>query len=131
MHFVFLKFIFLIVFWLTAGLIHASDKGYAVAGSFKSLPNARNMALSIQGWLKNSGIPGDVSIEESRGKATIWHRVLILPGDGISARSVISLLKQGGYAGAWFLPSGQLAVELEQSAGAFFLGRSSEERSIE
>lgn len=131
MHFVFLKFIFLIVFWLTAGLIHASDKGYAVAGSFKSLPNARNMALSIQGWLKNSGIPGDVSIEESRGKATIWHRVLILPGDGISARSVISLLKQGGYAGAWFLPSGQLAVELEQSAGASFLGRSSEERSIE
>ena len=80
MHFFGFRLFFLIVFWLTAGVIHASEKGYAVAGSFKSLSNARSMAISIEGWLKNSGIPGEVAIEESLGKATNWHRVLIMPG---------------------------------------------------
>jgi hypothetical protein len=102
------KLVFLLGFWLYAGLSYSSDKGYAVAGSFKSLTNAQSMALSIDSWLKSSGIPGQVDIEESAGKTTIWNRVLIIPGDGVSARSVISLLKQGGYAGAWFLPSSRV-----------------------
>ena len=100
-----LKFPFFFLFWLfTSGLASASESGYAVAGSFKSLSNAQAMAVSISGWLENSGIPGKVEIRDGPSGSGNWSRVLVAPGDGISARSIISLLRQSGHPGAWFLP---------------------------
>ena len=89
-------------------MLVASDNGYAVAGSFKSLVNAESMAVSIEEWLSESGVPGIVRVAESSTGSQKLNRVLIQPGEGISARSVISLLRQGGYPGAWFLPATQL-----------------------
>ena len=122
------KLVFLLGFWLCAGLSYSSDKGYAVAGSFKSLTNAQSMAVSIDSWLKSSGIPGQVEIEESVGKTTSWNRVVIIPGDGVSARSVISLLKQGGYTGAWFLPSSRLEAKQRQPVRPSFVQQKTEVR---
>ena len=86
---------------------------------FKSLANAESMAASMEEWLRNSGVPGEVEIEVSTGTVKRLNRVVILPGEGISARSVISLLKQRGYSGAWFLPSSQMmefrSKSIEQS----------------
>ena len=114
------KSVFLLVlFCLFAGASDAANKGYAVAGSFKSLANAETMAASMQEWLRNSGVPGEVEIEVSTGTVKQLNRVVIVPGEGISARSVISLLKQRGYSEAWFLPSSQLmefrSKSIEQS----------------
>ncbi|MDC0213653.1 DUF5916 domain-containing protein [Gammaproteobacteria bacterium] len=110
---------FLVLFCLFAGASDAANKGYAVAGSFKSLANAESMAASMEEWLRNSGVPGEVEIEVSTGTVKQLNRVVILPGEGISARSVISLLKQRGYSGAWFLPSSQMmefrSKSIEQS----------------
>ena len=110
---------FLVLFCLFAGASDAANKGYAVAGSFKSLANAETMAASMEEWLRNSGVPGEVEIEVSTGTVKQLNRVVIVPGEGISARSVISLLKQRGYSEAWFLPSSQLmefrSKSIEQS----------------
>ena len=110
---------FLVLFCLFAGASDAANKGYAVAGSFKSLANAESMAASMEEWLRNSGVPGEVEIEVSTGSVKQLNRVVIVPGEGISARSVISLLKQRGYSGAWFLPSSQMmefrSKSIEQS----------------
>ena len=68
-----LKFPFFFLFWLfTSGLASASESGYAVAGSFKSLSNAQAMAVSISGWLENSGIPGKVEIRDGPSGSGNW-----------------------------------------------------------
>ena len=60
------KSVFLLaLFCLFAGASDAANKGYAVAGSFKSLANAESMAASMEDWLRNSGVPGEVEIDSS------------------------------------------------------------------
>ncbi len=130
MRFCSFKFIFFLVVGLYTGHTQAADKGYAVAGSFKSFSNAQSMAVSIESWLKRSGIPGQVKVEESFGEAASWNRVLIIPGSGISVRSVISLLKQGGYAGAWFLPASQVETRSVSAGQPSFVQQKIIEKAV-
>ena len=108
MRFYFIRIICLLLLSTGSGVLIASDDGYVVAGSFKSLVNAESMAVSIEKWLSESGVPGKVQVAEGETGSRKLNRVLILPGKGMSARSVISLLRQGGYSGAWFLPASHL-----------------------
>ena len=108
MRFNFIRIVLFLLFSTLSGVLVASDNGYAVAGSFKSVVNAEGMAVSIKEWLSESGVPGIVRVAESSTGSQKLNRVLIQPGEGMSARSVISLLRQGGYPGAWFLPATQL-----------------------
>ena len=108
MRFNFIRIVLFLLFSTLSGVLVASDNGYAVAGSYKSLVNAESMAVSIKEWLSESGVPGIVRVAESSTGTQKLNRVLIQPGEGMSARSVISLLRQGGYPGAWFLPATQL-----------------------
>ena len=64
MRFNFIRIILFLLFSTLSGVLVASDNGYAVAGSFKSLVNAESMAVSIEEWLSESGVPGKVRVAE-------------------------------------------------------------------
>ena len=77
MRFNFIRIVLFLLFSTLSGELVASDNGYAVAGSFKSLVNAESMAVSIEEWLSESGVPGKVRVAEGATGSQKFNRVLI------------------------------------------------------